>query len=253
MDIEKSQYYTDYSRMIFNYFCNKIVQLYRPIYLTINYTEYDNIYGQHTFPSQIILYLKNIIDKEKHDNLIKIQIIYTIIHELFHCDQLIYHNKYDNDNNYNKRIEQDADYETSKFIIENKNEIEQVFRVDFSPLLEYLDKHIYFGGNYNKRTNEDYIVYNIFTLFYDLNIVKKIKEYETVHIYLNNRKRITIKSNNIYSNNLFELTEAIYQDAIKYDRYKIRYSISIFNEQLLLYIETFDQLYTKMYNFDETQ
>lgn len=224
--METLDQYIKYAIDVFNYFYPRLVKIKRPIYLHVNiYSLYDDtIYGQFTFPSQIQIFLCNIINTEKEDNLIKVQIITTIVHELMHSNQNTNDKRYANSSKYADRIEQDVEYETSKYVLENGAEIESIFGVDLTDHLYYMDKCVNAGGNYKERSAAEFIFYalNAVTGWNTKEAIAKMRQYENASVTINDHEKIMVKINGRYTNDISILSDIIFDEAFKYDLYRVK-------------------------------
>jgi len=237
-----------FTKEVFEYY-NGIINTISSKYMNLEITNYDcninmnkNIFG-YCKPNTITINLSKLIrffmcsydilydynSKLRYINIIKINILYIIIHELYHSDQIIDVNKYTIDNEYKNYIENQCNLFTYNYISSNIKEIENKFniRINLSLLYDYIfenniiDSNIDYNNdckitNINQKIILTYI--NLSTVYYEIIVNKFVNKTITDYngiieealdiilsypniifncIYNNMNKEIIIKKNNI--------------------------------------------------------
>lgn len=184
--------------------------------------------GKFKYPNIVYIYIDFIMYTYKEDNLIKIKIIESVIHELFHCDQIINLLYYDNDSEYYNQIESSVVFMTYKYINHNWNYIANRFG---------LDKPGYFESVYEDIINNRYCEYNRISLgdHYRAMIrnytpkqyanlvdytIGLLDDAEAIYIIINDVK-ILIKFNYEFMDRLAILNKTLHEEIIKFDNYLI--------------------------------
>jgi hypothetical protein len=98
---------------------------------------------------------------EEDEHVVKVSIIETIIHELYHTDQLINYHLYTSDINYNQFIEHACQLQTTIYMTGHQQEIYNIFGVDISvdknKYNEMIKYWYYPGVNYQRRYFHDHL------------------------------------------------------------------------------------------------
>lgn len=195
----------DFINKVFNYYNGRINPINKAI-LDINwcnlmmcdaggYSRLPNIVVIN--PNVIIRYYGN-----NNDTNIKIAIIETIIHELYHTDQLINYTLYTSDMNYNKFIEHACEVQTAIYIAGHVQEVCNVFGIKthisnkaYNNCMIYWDQP---GVTYQRRYYYDHIFMCIDDLC-NLNIetAPKIHQFITDNIQAKNDIIININNETI--------------------------------------------------------
>lgn len=124
---------------VFNYYNGKINPINKAV-LDINWADLTLCEdGGYSRPPNIIV-INPLVISRYNENIIdlKISIISTIIHELYHTDQVINYQLYASNPNYNKYIEFSCEMETILYIAAHQIEINSTFGLDI-----YIDKMQY--------------------------------------------------------------------------------------------------------------
>lgn len=191
----------DFIIKVFNYYNGKINIINKAV-LDINWANQmtSNIGGYSALPNIVKINPSVIIRFYNDEFYIKIHIIETIIHELYHTDQLINYVLYASDKNYNIFIENACEVQTTIYIINHLQEICDVF--DFNSIKYDKNSHNKFmmihdlpGVKYQRRYYYDHI----FMCIDDMsNITKEvaIDVYQFIKDNINNRDDIIMIINN---------------------------------------------------------
>lgn len=154
----------DFINKVFNYYNGKINIINKAV-LDINWCNLliCDAGGYSRLPN-IVVINPNVIIRyygEYGDTRIKIAIIETIIHELYHTDQLINYTLYVSDANYNKFIEHACEVQTAIYIAGNIQEIYNIFGINvqlsnkaYNNCMTYWDQP---GVIYQRRYYHDHI------------------------------------------------------------------------------------------------
>ena len=148
---------------VFNYYNGKINVINKTV-LDINWCNLmgNNHGGYSKLPNIVTINPMVIIrfyDNDEH--IIKVAIIETIIHELYHSDQIINYNLYHSDVNYNQYIEHACQLQTVIYMAGHSQEIYNLFGVDTSidknQYNEIINYWWYPGINYQRRYFNDHV------------------------------------------------------------------------------------------------
>lgn len=152
----------DFIIKVFNYYNGKINPINKAV-LDINWADLaGSSDGGYSRPPNIIVINPLVISRYNENiNDLKISIISTIIHELYHTDQVINYQLYAIDSNYNKCIEFSCEMETIIYIIGHQFEINTIFnlniifdKVQYNKMISYW--HIP-GVRYQRRYFHEHI------------------------------------------------------------------------------------------------
>jgi hypothetical protein len=116
---------------VFNYYNGKI-NIFNKAILNINWANLTEcIDAGYSKPPNIVVVNPLVTARFNNDIMdLKISILRTIIHELYHTDQIIDYNLYSSDSNYNDYIEYSCELETILYIASHILEINDVFNLD---------------------------------------------------------------------------------------------------------------------------
>ena len=186
---------------VFNYYNGKINVINRAV-LDINWANlYDsNTVGLSKLPN-IVQINPNVIinhyDGDVED--IKLNILCTIIHELYHTDQLINYIFYTSDSNYARLIESACEIETNYYISSHTHEINNVFGLTIKYDRDSNDaflKYWYIPGvRYQRRYYHDHIFMNIDDIC-DFSVEASENVYNQLLNSINDRDDILLIINN---------------------------------------------------------
>ena len=153
----------DFIIKVFNYYNGRINVINKAI-LDINWCNLNmcNAGGFSRLPNIVIINPMVILRFHEYNEYIsKVQIIETIIHELYHTDQLINYNLYISDINFNRFIEHSCELETSIYIAGHRQEIYNIFGIDVNIDKNQYNKIInywyYPGIEYRRRYFYDHV------------------------------------------------------------------------------------------------
>lgn len=192
----------DFIIKVFNYYNGKINPINKAT-LDINWANLMgyNIGGYSRLPNIVIINPMVIIRFYNNDEfIIKVSIIETIIHELYHSDQLINYVLYASDVNYNKFIEHACEVQTALYIMGHTQEIYNIFGInlnsnnikDYNKYMAYWDLP---GVRYQRRYYYDHIFMCIDDMCnIDKNVALKVHQFIMDNV--KNRDNIIININN---------------------------------------------------------
>lgn len=190
----------DFIIKVFNYYNGKINPINKAV-LDINWCNLNmcDAGGFSRLPNIVVINPMVITRFYYNDEfMIKIQILETIIHELYHSDQIINYQLYMSDINYNKFIEHSCELETVIYIAGHVQEIYNVFGIDifidkdrYNKLINYW---YYPGVRYQRRNFNDHIFMCIDNLC-DLGTETGNYIYKAMYNSIKDRKNITFYIN----------------------------------------------------------
>ena len=199
----------DFIIKVFNYYNGKINVINKAV-LDINWANMMTCdAGGYNKSPNITIINPSVIIRYYGDseNRVKIAIVETIIHELYHCDQLINYRLYVSDINYNKFIEHACEVQTAIYIAGHVKEINNVFGLNielsgtaYNNCMTYWDLP---GIKYQRRYYYDHIfmcIYDICNM--DKNIASRIYDYIKHNII--NKHDVIININNELINICYE-------------------------------------------------
>jgi hypothetical protein len=239
-ELEKEM--TEYTYKVFNYFQYKINNMFT-LNLSISMAPNTTVMGSNIFDrvyvdvyTTIMYHNKlNFMTKDKLKNLIKFDIIYTVVHEMFHSCQDMDHVKYNHEDDYIECIEGENEFMSYSYIYDNMNIISRDLDVYIDP--EYVQGriHIYFSkykNNYTSASLFEYYISVIVTILHGkLQDECKLKDFKDYHkiIFQCNNSIFTVKDGKDINTdaNLFNSIIAWYVDYsasrgrafFKYDEY----------------------------------
>lgn len=158
----------------FAYYDGRINVFNTPVRYFIDFSERKstNFIGTTELPNLVYIYpavLARYIDPEKLRFKYMYSILETVIHELFHVDQVIDYVRMSQDKAYKDAIENAADLQTNIYISNNLNEIEKVFNMQINR-----DELSYFRKMINEYSQPGSWYYRKNMLMQLLGIVKEI-------------------------------------------------------------------------------
>ena len=192
----------DFIIKVFNYYNGRINIINKAV-LDINWCNLIECPagGYSKLPNIVIVNPMVILRFFNHDEFsIKMNIIETIIHELYHSDQLINYNLYMSDKNYNTFIENACEVQTFIYITGHLNEVSRLIsenavcscdKVQFDNVIRALDIP---GVKYQRRYFYDHIFMCIDDIC-DLDKKISLKVYEFIKNNVINRDTIIININ----------------------------------------------------------
>jgi len=237
----------DFIINVFNYYNGRINPINKAV-LDINWANLmaSNEGGYSRLPN--IVSINPVVISRYNEDIIdlKISILSTIIHELYHTDQLINYQLYLADSNYNKYIEHACELETLLYISSHINEINNVFNLDVifdKPRYDTFIKHWYLPGlKYERRYYHDHIFMCLdYLCRFNKDIASRL--YNCIKDCIDNNELITIQINqesidvnfngNLIPIELYNNFISRYQCTGVYD---CRYEIDYINQRLLIKI-----------------
>lgn len=192
----------DFIIKVFNYYNGRINPINKAT-LDINWANQmaSNVGGYSRLPNIVIINPMVIIRFYNNDEFtIKIAIIETIIHELYHSDQILNYKLYASDINYNKFIEHSCEVQTILYVVGHLQEIYNTFGVDaclsskkdYRKWLNYWDLP---GTTYQRRYYYDHIFMCIDDMCsIDIEVVNDV--YNFIKSNIENKNNIIININN---------------------------------------------------------
>lgn len=147
------------------YYYNGKINIFNPARLTIEwaakYKYFTDHAGYSRLPNSIIINPSVILKHSDDAPNFKYTIIETIIHELYHTDQIIAYNMLDVDENYRMAMESAVEMQTLIYLVNNKLELQENFGIsaDFSD--SYFNRRIHelhqYRFPYRRRRLSDHI------------------------------------------------------------------------------------------------
>ena len=223
----------EFIERVFGYY-NGRINIVNPAELMVDYFERksERSCDDHGLPNIVQLHAGFIWRTESSVNAFKSEVVYTLIHELYHVDQRVEFyrliGKYGGDMQYRKYIEDSNDFMAVSYILGHLNEIHNLFGVVFNQNeLEYyhdIYNSLITAPMYQRITYEDYIIQVIEGMF-------RMSDEVRVHIYsiLNTENTVMYISIN---DNYFLLKNYRYRasmDMINAFFYNNMYQYDIFN------------------------
>lgn len=164
----------EFIEQVFGYY-NGRINIINPAELMIDYFERksERSCGEHGLPNIVQIHAGFIWRTELNVNSFKSEVVYTIIHELYHVDQRVEYyrliGKYGGDMQYRKYIEDSNDFMAVSYILGHMTEIHRLFGVVFDQCeLEYYNNTyntLINAPMYRRITYEDYIIQVIEGMF----------------------------------------------------------------------------------------
>ena len=223
MTYNKIQKYIDLANRIFNCLNSKINQVNNSVIFVISPSD-STIFGEMKTNMTLKLYIYTIIYQPfSNDASIKNNILFTIIHELFHADQLMNLKEYQINDEYSHMMESQANFMTAIYMINNKIILEELFgfNILIYNLKVYLDKL--------QREFNSSIIYkrtNIFSYYYEMlkyiigpsNPISDLLYYETNIEFHCEDAHVVIKENNIFNPDTSSFNQMVYDKYVKINR-----------------------------------
>ena len=215
----------DFINKVFKYYNGKINIINRAV-LDINWCNLNmcNAGGYSRLPNIVIINPMVILRfHEYNEYIVKMQIIETIIHELYHSDQMINYNLYVSDINYNKFIEHSCELETAIYIASHRQEIYNIFGIDIAidknQYNQIINYWYYPGVVYQRRYFHDHVFMCIDNLC-GLGADCGSNTYELIRLTVDDAKNIIININNniinVYTNGIPMNINDFNKEMIKY-------------------------------------
>lgn len=159
-DYMYKEFITSFIQKVFNYYNGRINKCNYPAMLNIEWANYaGSDIGANTKNPNILDIYPNVIAKYSSDyNYFYFCIIETIIHELYHMDQIIDYRRYSIDPSYTQFIEYAVETQTHIYIACNKKDIYEQFGINISSVdIDRLLREYDQGYTYFRRRYDDHI------------------------------------------------------------------------------------------------
>ena len=192
---------------VFNYYNGKINPINKAV-LNINWAARygDTVSGFSYAPNIVMINAEAAkIFYEGSIPYIKLAIIETIIHELYHTDQLINYGRLQMDTNYVQCIEAACEVQTAIYMLNHMNEIYYLFDFNAFDSIEYYKKSLVkfdaYGYPYIRRDQVDHVFLCLddiigFDHEYGINFIKALKTFyqygKTISITVNSKSELDI-------------------------------------------------------------
>lgn len=143
---------------VFNYYNGKINMVNKAV-LKIDWARRTKELGISILPNIVTIYPRVAFNITSNISMLKINLLETIIHELYHTDQVIDYRLYAVDPVYKHNIETAVEVETATYIVQHRFEIARRFLVptDNADITEYNLTLQYMYCNYYRRTWKHHI------------------------------------------------------------------------------------------------
>lgn len=247
------EYYIKFANDVFNTLNNKINIVNRGIILNIVYAYHPYLLGSMFDMYRLDLYINNLIRND--DQHTKELIVDTIIHELFHADQPIMDNEYEQSQRYEDMIEGRVEFQTAVFILDNIEWINNAFGVNLS-----FDKYIGITDMYMKYN--DYRRLSLYELYmHKVNILigannhtnNIIFNYNNVKIYCEySGDEFIIKRNGILNNNTELFNEFISKNIYSLKRTTI-YKLYEKDNFVIIHIIKYESHNNKVFSYSNLE
>ena len=158
---------------VFSYYNGVINKVNYPALLQIEWINKHDIrsIGISTNPNVVRIY-PAVLLRELGSNIdgyeIKYNLLETIIHELFHTDQVIYYEKMATNAQYRNAIESQVELQTALYIATHSNEINMFIDntiIDNDALNRVINRFYPIGGLYHRRTYTEHILIILSEIF----------------------------------------------------------------------------------------
>ena len=218
---DKFQEYIDLSKKMFEYLNGEINKVNNSIILIVSPLDSD-IFAEMKNGITLKLHIYKIISNSPEDITIKNNILFTIIHELFHADQRMYMLEYQNNDKYVDMVEAQVNFMTAIYIINNRVILEELFsfKILIYNLKLFLDKLQKDNGSisYKRITIFDYYYEMFKYLLGNGNPISDLLYYETdIEFHCEDNCSI-IKKNNIFNTNIDCFNKIVYDNYVKINR-----------------------------------
>ncbi len=222
MTYDKVQEYIDLSNKMFEYLNGEINKVNNNVIFIVSHSD-SLVFGEMRNNITLKLYIYTIIyNSSKIDVTIKNNILFTIIHELFHADQCMNLKEYQVNDEYSNMIEAQANFMTAVYMINNRVILEKLFgfKILVYNLKIYLDKlrKFDYGISY-RRTNIFNYYYEVFKyLMGSSTSISNLLYYETDIEFHCQNHNIIIKKNNIFNSDILNFNKILHENYVKIDR-----------------------------------
>lgn len=216
--------YLKFAYKVFEYLNGEINKVNKNVILSI-YPYNVGRLGEMTQRSTLKLYIYDIIERCNNDsNVIKNNILFTIVHELYHTDQFLSPYEYTINQEYNDRIEKQVNYMTIIYLVDNRKRLEE--NLDVRIMVDHLNQYLKMITNdlvdpirYKRISIFNYYYEIIRYLFSNLpnNFSDLLDAEPNIHLVCNDEKFI-IKKDGVFNENIDELNRIIHENYIKIQR-----------------------------------
>lgn len=243
MTSQEYVYYSNLSQKLFNYMNGKINNLNYNCTLSIYPYDYRTTtrYAEHRFPSDITLFIGNMVDSWNEtwsmyisrNSYIDTMIAWSIAHELHHADQLISTINYNSNPEYRNRMESDVETASHHWL--------QIFQDDINKTIgTEININVLTAANLSNKNNylkanakEFYlqIIANIilkdFDLFRALGVFTNDNLASNIILSFNSIDSVMIKNNGEFiASNIPLFNKLVMKHCVSYDRYSIYVDVS---------------------------
>ena len=216
-------------RKVFNYYNGKINIFNNNCILKIDwaYRGTSSCVGFSRNPNIVIIFPMVMIRYSNSANHLLTIIVETIIHELYHCDQIIDYSRMNNDKEYILSIEHPAEIQTLIYVINHTNEIAEQFGLYLNTDPEEYKLYITMHENgyfYYRRRYVDHIFImlseisrtSFAEMYYAISSINDmlVNNHGTIVISFNNNKYLI--QDNDYKIPLQKLNEIFYNEFFQY-------------------------------------
>jgi hypothetical protein len=222
---------------VFNYYNGKINKINYPAVLQIEWAELQGstIAGASVNPNVVYLYPRVILryvkshfdDMRIKQNELMCMIIETIIHELYHVDQIIDYPKMVMDDQYKTEIEQATELQTMTYIANHAQEIYDNFGVGVRPMSGIMGDLIpKYHAEYHRRKYVDHVIVILKELMngneesmieFIERIVRENFEAYNGHIIIHAGDKSLIIQDGMYNASIDEINNFIWEHYYKYN------------------------------------
>ena len=150
-------------RKVFDYY-NGRINVFFPVveFNIVTVRSYSAIMGRAITIGEVNIYPYNCVDSDAEQY--RFNIVYTIIHELFHIDQ---HLRSDiDDPEYRMLMEEQCEFMTQQYILSHVDEIESLTGINVYDFICYVSVYPYIL--YRRKTYSEYFLLNIYSIL-DMN------------------------------------------------------------------------------------
>ncbi len=238
MMYDKIQKYIDLSNKIFQCLNGEVNKVNSNIQFIISPSDSD-IFGEMKNHIVLKLYIYKIISSSyKNDLTIKNNILFTIIHELFHADQRMCLLEYQNNEDYSSMVEVQVNFMTTIYMINNRVILEELFgfKILVYNLKKFLDELQKSNGgiSYKRTTIFDYYYEMLNYLLGHVNPISDLLYYETDIEFHCEYNHSIIKKNDVFNTDTNQFNKIVYDNYIKMNRKNHEFSVTKQNDVVII-------------------
>jgi hypothetical protein len=195
----------EFTRMMFNYLNGKVNIINKTAELQIDYIiNEDKILATNIQPNIVNIFLYKILWEYadcSYLDFFQMKIIYLLTHELSHCDQIVDNELYINNIEYRNKIESEADYNATQFLLSHKEEMINLFKLDIAfEFIQIISDDNKYCGDFIKYNRHDLFSYysNILTEKIggnELSFSNILYAYGNMNLCMNNESIFNIQKN----------------------------------------------------------